>query len=179
MQIYDALKRDHQKVKSLFIDLLKLDDDSEERHEIINQIRDELIPHARAEEAVFYNSLRALNAVKDVVRHSYKEHVEAETLLKTLQAKNKLDFDWKKTARSLKEALDHHIEEEEQRIFPVAQQVFSTEEAGQLGEAFEKMKPEIREQGFIGTTIDLIENLMPPRFSKAFRGEERERRSGT
>lgn len=175
MQIYESLKKDHRKVKELLNDLLSLaEEDSEARADLIDEIRDELIPHARAEESVFYNSLREVDAAKDTVRHSYKEHVEAEILLKTLQAKDKINGDWKKTAMKLKEALEHHIQEEEERIFPVAQQVFSPEEAVQFGEAFEKMKPIIREQGFMGTTMDLIANLMPPRFINAL-GEKEKR----
>jgi hemerythrin superfamily protein len=172
MLIYDALKKDHEKVKSLLNQLLLLDDKSENRSELIDEIRDELIPHARAEEAVFYNSLRSTDAAKDIIMHAYGEHVEAEAMLKTLQMKDKIDADWKLTARKLKEALEHHIKEEEGRIFNVAKQVFTEQEAMQFGDAFERMKPEIKEEGFMGTTFDLIQNLMPPRFMKTLRGKD-------
>ena len=164
MQIYEALKKDHQKVISLLNELLLLDVESEGREDLIDQIRDELIPHARAEEAVFYNPLRTTEEGKKVIMHAYQEHVMAETALKTLQVKDKIDANWKKTAQKLKDDLEHHIQEEEGRIFTVAQQVFTSEEAEQFGRAFEEMKPKIREQSFMGTTMDLIVNLMPPRF---------------
>ena len=172
MLIYETLKKDHQTVKSLLNELTVLDEDSENRSDLIEKIRSELIPHARAEEAVFYNSLRAVPAAQDVVMHAYQEHIEAETLLKTLQLKDKIDADWKKTANKLKEALEHHISEEEGRVFTVAQEVFSAEEATQFNEAFEKMKEEVKDESFAGTTMDLIANLMPPRFMKAIRGDK-------
>lgn len=167
MLIYEALKKDHEKVKSLLNELLMMDVEADGRKDLITQIRDELIPHARAEEAVFYNSLRSIDSAKDIVMHGYQEHVMAETLLRTLQTKNSFNADWKKTAQKLKDDLENHIQEEEGRIFTVAKELFSEEEARQMGAAFEAMKPEIKEEGFVGTTVDLIKNLMPPRFTKS------------
>jgi hypothetical protein len=172
MLIYDVLKKDHEKVKELLTELIHLDDDSTDRSELITKIHDELVPHSRAEEAVFYNSIRAMKLSQDVIRHSYQEHMEAETLLMVLRMKDKIDADWRKTAVKLKEALEHHIEEEEARIFSVAKTLFTEEEATQFADAFERMKPKIQEEGFLGTTADLIANLMPPRFSKTLRGED-------
>ncbi len=170
MLIYDALKYDHENIRSLLSELVMLEE-SDDCESLIEQIHDELIPHARAEVAIFYNSLREVESVKDAVKHSFKEHIEAEALLKTLQLKSKIDADWKKTARKLKNAIEGHIQDEEDRIFNVAKQVFTTKEAAQLAEAFERMKPEVQEEGFIGTTFDLIKNLMPPRFTKSLRDE--------
>lgn len=170
MSIYDVLKKDHDKVQDLLNELVMLSDgDTVERTRLIGEIRDELIPHSRAEESVFYNSLRSLDQAKDIVMHSYQEHLGAETLLRTLQAKDKVNMDWKKTARELKEAVQHHINEEETRIFNVAQQLFTKEEADMMGEAFEALKPEIREEGLVQTTIEMLTNLMPKRFVPALK----------
>lgn len=169
MSIYDALKKDHNKVTELLNELVMLDQGSNEHSAIIDQIRDELIPHARAEESVFYNSLRSIDQAKDVVMHGYKEHVEAETLLRTLQVKDKVDMDWKETATKLREAIRHHIDEEETRIFNVAQQLFTKEEADMMEEAFEALKPEIKDEGLLQTSIEMITNLMPQRFVPALK----------
>lgn len=169
MAIYEALKKDHRKVTELLNELVMLDEGGETHSDLIDQIRDELIPHARAEEAVLYNSLRSLDEAKDIVMHSYQEHLEAETLLRTLQAKNKIDLDWKETAKSLRAALAHHIEEEEGRIFNVAKQLFTTEEADMMEEAFEALKPEIKQEGMLQTTLEMVTNLMPKRFVPAIK----------
>lgn len=167
MQIYDCLTKDHDEVQNLLTDLLALDDeDSDERNKIVQDIRDALIPHARAEESVFYNSIRALNTAKPdkkEVMHGYTEHVEAETILRMLQAQAKTGLGWRATAEKLREALSHHIEEEESEIFSIARRLFTEDEAEMMGEAFEKMKPEIREEGVMKTTLDMVANLMPPR----------------
>lgn len=176
MLIYDALRTDHEKVKELMGELVMLNENDEKRSEIIQQIRDELIPHARAEEAVLYNCLRGIEATRDVVMHGYSEHVEAETLLRTLQVAGKIDAGWRATAQKLKESLEHHIHEEETKIFNVAQQVITQDEAEMMCEAFEQMKPEIREQGFMKNTLDMIVNLMPLRFQSTLRAHQTEYR---
>ena len=170
MLIYDALKTDHDKVKQLLNELVQLDETGEDRrHQLITQIHDELIPHSRAEESVFYNSLRAIDSAKDIALHGFEEHMEAEALLRTLQAKDKIDADWKATAQKLKKAIEHHISEEEGRIFNVAQQLFTQEEAQMMAQAFEQLKPEVREEGFLRHTLDMVANLMPPRFAASIR----------
>ena len=151
-------------------ELVELDEANKERkHFLIEKIRDELIPHARAEEAVFYNSLRSIDAAKDLVRHGYKEHLEAEALLRMLQVRDKIDADWKETAHKLKTSVEHHIHEEESNIFNAAKQLFTSEEADMMGEAFDKLKLEVQSEGDLSTTAELVANLMPGRFTSAFR----------
>ncbi len=170
MNIYEALKKDHEEVKEMLTRLIALpNDDEEARHTLVEQIRDALIPHARAEEMVLYNTLRSLDTTHKAVAHAYKEHLEAETLLRTLQMKDKMDSDWKETAVKLKEALEHHIQEEEGRIFTAAKSVLSESEVEMMGKAFEKLKPGIKEESIVGTTMDLVVNMMPPRFTSTFR----------
>lgn len=171
MEIYELLKRDHDKLKQLFVDLLSLHDgDKETRRFLLEQIREELVPHSRAEESVFYNSLRTINTLKDRALHGYKEHMEAETLLRMLQLQSKMNMDWKATAAKLKEALENHIRAEEIELFALAREHFTAEESKMMANAFEKLKPKIQEQNIIGTTWDMVANLMPPRFSDSFRG---------
>lgn len=170
MEIYEALVKDHRKVQDLLNQLVNLQSGDEEvRHDLVAKIRDELIPHSRAEEAVFYNSIRAINTAKDMVWHGYEEHMMAESLLRTLQGADKIDAGWRQTAQKLKAALDHHIQEEENEIIPVAQGLFTAEEAQAMCDAFEKMKPEIKEEGFMQTTLDMIANIMPTRLAAPLR----------
>ena len=171
MLIYDALKKDHETVKRLLSRLVGMNPETDEqaREDLINEIRDELIPHARAEESVFYNSLRSIETAKDLVLHGFEEHMEAEGLLRTLQLKEAIDMDWTKTARKLKEAVEHHISDEEGKIFNAAKQLFTDQEAEMMADAFEQLKPEVREGSFVQNTLDMIANLMPPRFAAPMR----------
>jgi hemerythrin superfamily protein len=163
MQIYECLTKDHDEVKNLLTDLIVLgDDEKKERVRLVGEIRDALIPHSRAEESIFYNSIRALDE-KSGVMHSYAEHAAAEGLLRTLQVECGLGAGWRTTAKALKEALEHHIEEEETELFAKAHTLFNESEAAMMGLAFEKLKPEIKGEGVLKTSIEMVANLMPPR----------------
>ncbi len=174
MQIYELLKQDHDKLKAMLNELMLMDDGDSRHIELVDQIRDLLVPHSRAEEKVFYNSLRVLNADNAKLLHSYKEHAEAETLLRSIQVEDKLKANWKDTARKLKEGLEHHIQEEENVIFNIARSMLSEEEATRIGVAFTELKPKIEQQGIMKTSFELISNLMPPRFKKSLLGEHRD-----
>jgi len=166
MKIYECLKQDHEELKDILGRLVQLEDSDVKRFELLEEVRDALIPHSRAEEAVFYNSIRALDADSGKIMHGYKEHIEAEGLLRALQVQEKVNLGWKATARKLKEAIEHHIQEEETQIFDLARKLLSDDDAEKIGVAFEKMKPEIQKEGMVGTTFEMIKNLMPSRLGK-------------
>lgn len=164
MLIYEALKKDHDLLKVLLEKLTQAGDAAqEEREQLISQVRDELIPHSRAEEKVFYNALREVKSAQAPAWHGFEEHATAEALLRTLQGMETFGADWSKTARKLRDALEHHIEEEETKLFLLGKQLFSSEEAKSMGEAFEALKPRIKEGGFLKSTIDLVKNMIPPK----------------
>jgi 5-formyltetrahydrofolate cyclo-ligase len=118
---------------------------------------------------VFYNTLRLIDESKPLAMHGYKDHMEAEGLLRLLQTMDKLDLAWKPTARKLKSALDKHIAEEENEIFQKARELFTETDAIAMAKTFKAMKSEIQAEGLMGTTLDMLANLMPPRFSDKFR----------
>lgn len=169
MQIYDILKQDHEEVLGLLNELIGLKVDDEYRFVLVEQIKNALIPHARAEEQVFYNTIRAIDADKSLVTHAYKEHLEAESMLRMLQVKDKVNFDWKSTAKKLLETLEHHIQEEETNLFGEARNIFTTEEAESIGDAFVKLKPTFEGDGVMKNTVDMVINMLPPRLGNSIR----------
>lgn len=169
MDIYDTLKADHRKVIDLLDDLIAAEQsDPEQRRVLVQQITDELIPHARAEEAVLYNCIRDVGLGTDQISHAYREHMEAESLLRGLQVTDAVNVNWVNGAKKLKAALEHHIEEEEGTLFRLAKDLFLKPEAEAMADVFNKMKPLIKEQSFIGQSVDMAVNLMPPRLRESF-----------
>ena len=162
MTIYSELKKDHQKVLSLLDQMIATKKATpQEWSAMVQQVRDELIPHSRAEEAILYNALRDRSPGQSKVLHAYGEHAQAEALLRSLQAGDAFNVALTAAAKKLRDALAHHIAEEEGELFTAAQKTFSAEEARQMGYAFVQMKPRIQEQGLLGTTVDLVANLLP------------------
>lgn len=169
MDIYENLKFDHLELRHSLNELVTLDELDEYRFVLIEEISNLLISHTRAEEAVFYNTLRAVNAGTSVLRLGYKEHLEAETLLRALQVMDKLDFSWKSTAKKLQVALLNHIEDEENEIFNEARNAFTEDEAQLMGDAFLELKAKVAKEGIVKNTMDMVINLMPPRLADRIR----------
>jgi hemerythrin-like domain-containing protein len=172
MDIYEALRKDHRQFESILDRLSEASQSGSDQWKgLLDELRDGLIPHAHAEEAVFYNALRETDQAKGAVAHSYAEHAMAETELRTLEGMKKIDTTSKALIEKLRKDLKHHIEEEEGRVFSSARQVFSDEEAQQIGAAFERLKPEMKKdaESMVASTMDLISNLLPRRLVEGFR----------
>lgn len=172
MLIYEALAKDHLKIQSLIDELIVVGEKNELRRAklIIEEIRDELIPHARAEEAVFYNVLSSVSQAQPLVLHfGFQEHIETEALLKTLHMKDVIDPEWKLLARKFKKSFEEHINEEEQEIFATAREFISDSDAEMMATAFEELKPQIHKEGWMKNAIDLVVNLMPPKYAATLR----------
>ena len=71
-------------------------------------------------------------------RHSVAEHKELDDLIDELNDMDMSSSGWLNRFKTLRHDYEHHIDEEEEDIFPVAEDVFSHEKAEQLGQRFEK-----------------------------------------
>lgn len=172
MDIYEALSTDHRQFESLLDRLVAASKADDERwKDVLDELRRGVIAHAHAEEAVLYNALRETDASKTLIAHNYAEHAMAEGEIRTLGVAKLIDANWTSLVEKLSKDLRHHIEDEESRVFDAARKVFNTEEARQLGAAFERMKRDTAEDGdsVVASTVDLVANLLPPRLTDAFR----------
>ncbi|MDB4972723.1 MAG: Hemerythrin cation binding domain protein [Myxococcaceae bacterium] len=172
MNIYDALSKDHRLFESQLDRLIAASRAGDNQwKETLDELRRGVIAHAHAEEAVFYNALRESDQAKGRVLHSYAEHTMAEGEIRTLGAAKMIDVNWTSLIEKLSKDLRHHIKEEETRVYAAAREVFSEEEAQQIGAAFERMKLQTAKDGdsLLASNVDLIANLLPPRLTAGFR----------
>jgi hemerythrin superfamily protein len=165
MDIYQVLTKEHNEMKGLLQRLVNATKADADTKNLLDEIEFNLIPHARAEEVVFYNPLRTLDTTKDAVMHGYSEHMQSEVLLHTLRGLNSINVEWETAVKKLQEDLLHHMEEEENRIFGLARMELSQEEANQMAKAFHQIKPKYRDQGSFKNSAEFILNLLPPRFT--------------
>jgi hemerythrin-like domain-containing protein len=166
MNIYEALKKDHDELQST-LDELAAAESTQSRRTLVEKVRNLLVPHSRAEEAVFYNVLRDHDETKNLVSHAYGEHVKAEALLRGLQVTETIALHWKGGVEKLKKDISHHIAEEEGKIFSAAKRALSDEEAKTIGAAFVKLKPHMG-PGLMASNLELMANLMPARLRNSF-----------
>lgn len=143
MDIYKLLKEDHKKLKEI---LKKLDETTERSHRdrlsLLEKLKEELIPHARAEEKILYESMKLseVEEADDMAYEGYEEHFVADKLIKELDKTETNDKRWGALMSVLKENLEHHIKEEEGDIFKKAKKSFDSELEVEMGEHFLMLK---------------------------------------
>lgn len=142
--IYEAIRADHDDHRRVLDKLDNTQGDSAERRELFATLKQEVEAHAAAEEQTFYASLIAEPDGQDKARHSISEHKEASDLIEELDEMDFSSTGWLTKFRSLKDALEHHMEEEEDEVFARARKLISESEAQKLAGEFEARKQDER-----------------------------------
>jgi hemerythrin superfamily protein len=140
MDLWQAIKQDHRKVDQLF---QEIGDGTGDKSQLFLQIKQELTAHTEGEEQAVYPVLRQHTETKDLVQHSLKEHKEVDQLLHQLQQIPKGDSQWAQKLQELKDAVKHHVQEEEQKVIPAAEKVISAEQNGEMLRGFQQAKQSV------------------------------------
>jgi hemerythrin-like domain-containing protein len=144
--LFDQLISEHEEVKQL---LREAEDCEEsERPDLLTQIEEALIPHARGEEKTLYammNQRATEEEAKDLTAEAYEEHQMADKLLADIKATDTSDDQWLAKLKVLKENVEHHIREEESELFEKARKVFEASEFEALLTAYQNSKEQYSE----------------------------------
>lgn len=139
--IFDLLIEDHAKVKGLLAQVQETGDGAEKtRDKLLAEIKKDLEIHAKFEEQVFYPKARATTGLEDVIEDSLEEHSEAKELLSKLEAMNSTSEEWLSTIEELTDAVEHHAQDEEEKLFPKARKTMEKADAEAMGEQYLKVK---------------------------------------
>jgi iron-sulfur cluster repair protein YtfE (RIC family) len=140
MEAFELLKADHRKVADLFQQLESAS--GKAKLDVFNQIRTELELHTQLEEKIFYPALEKPEETHDLTLEAYEEHDVVKKLLRELSRARTPNEEWEAKAKVLQENVEHHVEEEENELFPKAEEALGEEELQTLGErmAAEKMR---------------------------------------
>jgi hemerythrin superfamily protein len=118
-QPLEALKADHSFVRQLFERYLSTHD-MKVKQEAGPRILELLDMHANLEETVFYPKVH--DADPSLVDHCEQEHQEARQLMDQLSTMNVGDAQYDQLMMQLRDSVMHHVESEEQSLFPKVQQ---------------------------------------------------------
>ena len=118
-QALDMLRDEHQQVKKLFRDGEKAADDAQALQPIVEEACAALTRHAEIEEEFFYPALRSADD-EGLIAEAFVEHNSAKQLIADLESMAFDDERYRATFKVLGEYVEHHIEEEENEIFPLA-----------------------------------------------------------
>ncbi|MEZ9763243.1 hemerythrin domain-containing protein [Vibrio splendidus] len=136
--IFDVLKDSHEKQRLLMDALLQTSGDTQARQELYVNLKDELTKHAIAEERHFYAPLIESDQSIDMTRHGIAEHHGIDKILAQLDDTEMSSPAWLVLMKTLKDKVEHHLEEEEQRFFQTAGRVLDPEQKETLARKYEK-----------------------------------------
>jgi hemerythrin-like domain-containing protein len=133
MKATELLKKQHREVRSLF-KKIEGTEDGGERRELLDQITDALKAHTELEESVFYPAIRESGAKKaeEMVLEAFEEHHVVDLVLAEAPDLDPEAESFAAKMTVLKELVEHHIEEEEKEMFPLASKL-GQDEREELG----------------------------------------------
>ena len=144
---FELLMADHRKVEDLFeqYDQEKESDDGT-RREIAQRICTELTIHAQVEEELFYPWLRENLQDDDIemLEEAQVEHNSAKDLIAQIEAATDIDEVYNAKVKVLGEYIKHHVQEEENEIFPKVRG--EQDELDELGQEMSARKGELQEE---------------------------------
>jgi hypothetical protein len=142
MKATDLLKQQHEEVKELF-EKIESASRTATKRQLFAELAANLVAHDGIERELFYPACEEEMGMTDLLGEALVEHGLVEfSLYQADQAQGEDDFEYK--VKVLKEALEHHIEEEESELFPKVNRAFEKEALETLGteleEKFEELK---------------------------------------
>jgi hypothetical protein len=137
----EMLHDEHEKVKDTFEKLTDETLSMDEKGGLFDELKDDLLPHMKGEEKLFYP--RLLQDVDHAMLNAYEaieEHKAAKSLLTQLEDATFKDIRWDAKLLVLKEMIEHHIKDEEGKVFKDAKKLLNDEELDDIQTRYEEMK---------------------------------------
>ena len=88
-----------------------------------------------------YATMLADPDLREDARHSVSEHKEVDDFLGELMELEFGSWEWDQKFGEMRHRYEHHIDEEEEEMFPTAAEKLSAETEAQLARTFEERKP--------------------------------------
>jgi len=137
--VIEILKQEHEMVLSQLSELSSIG--TSNREQKYNSMKENLIPHMIGEEKSLYPRLEEDSDMRDMALESIEEHNAVKTLLSQLDGASASEEDvWVAKLKVIEENVEHHISEEEEKIFPQMQQKMSSDELSSIGSSYEQAK---------------------------------------
>src|SRR5207245_10047875 len=94
----------------------------------------------QVEESIFYPEMKKHAGTKDLVSEALEEHSEVKQMLQEVGELSADDDQWSELVNALKMAVQHHVREEEDEMFPEARKAVDQRRIDELGRQIQEMK---------------------------------------
>jgi hemerythrin-like domain-containing protein len=138
----DLLKKQHRKVDRA---MAQLEKGSGEAEVLLEQIANDLAAHQAIEHEILYPAAAEIDA--DLVSEAFEEHALAEIALKRLMACEPGTELFQARCTVLRELIKHHVEEEEEELFPKMEKKLGQRRLEELGAEMKARFDELVELG--------------------------------
>lgn len=138
MNVFEVLKRDHQIARDLFAEMERVD--KRQRAPVFERLRHELVAHSHAEQEAFYSRLHDMRTTHRDVEEGVDEHETIEELLDQMAELDPASDHFLSEARKLRDCVENHIQDEENRMFIHARQVLPDDRLDEIGDAVQQAK---------------------------------------
>ena len=145
MNIFNALREDHDTQRILIDSLVTTEGDSNARELLFQQIKVELQAHAVAEERHFYAPLMGHDLTQEKSRHSIAEHHKIDKSIDKLESTDYSSPAWLVEAKQLQHLIHHHLKEEEHEVFQLGGKALKANEKQSLANDYIQEMKEQRE----------------------------------
>lgn len=140
----ELLRADHDRVQRLFenyTELVTAEADDAEKQQVVEEICLLLTVHAHIEDELFYPAARRVLDDEDLIDEAQIEHDSVRDLIDELLTMKPFDELFDDRVRLLEESVSHHVEEEENELFPLLREAGMDFEA--LGEQMVSRKEDL------------------------------------
>jgi hemerythrin superfamily protein len=143
MDIRALIRMDHTKVNTLFMEVQGTND-PQKLQEYFGQIYKDLSAHSAAEEQVVYPAIRSY--YQDT-QELYSEQAEMKQMLEHIKSLDASSIDnFKANIEQLMRAVQAHVQQEENEMFPKLRDNFSHEQQKQMATEFKSVKSQLQDQ---------------------------------
>jgi iron-sulfur cluster repair protein YtfE (RIC family) len=143
MKATQLLKKGHGAIKKLFAEFARTTSRApRRRQQLMDKIAEKLEIHSTIEEEIFYPAVKGVRGGKSLVNEAESEHRQVDSLVAEAQGMTIVTNEVAQKVRELRDAVLHHATEEEQEMFPIAEDGLR-EQLSDLGEQLAARKKEL------------------------------------
>jgi hemerythrin superfamily protein len=149
MKATEILRQDHDRLKDLFA-RLGATAEADRLQDLFDELEELLIVHTQIEEELFYPAARAVNGLVELVEEAIAEHDAVDALCDDLAETDVGGPLFHGRLKALEDTLLHHLDEEENQIFPQVERQWSDSQLEDLGQRLEERRTELLEEELAG-----------------------------
>jgi hemerythrin-like domain-containing protein len=133
------LKKQHREAMAMIELLEQGDGEKLEGASLVlfGKLKSALVFHTTVEEQIFYHNLANEPLTENLIDDAYSEHRAVDQLLVGLSVPTDK---WRQLLHELKREVAHHVDEEENDIFPKAEKLLGKRKLDQMGWQMEQIK---------------------------------------